>query len=131
MIEISPSYGKACITVFFLEVPAACLQLELAALKRRSLCKAFIVCMFYILHAITYETILNNVATEMEVNIVSVGNCDQNVLFKFNCIYGLVGWLFVSHVKYHKKIVDFTIRYALLSRIYRNVFKSRYDSRAR
>lgn len=40
----------------------------------------------------------------MEVNIVSVGDCDQNVLFKFNFIYGLVGWLLVSHVKYQQTI---------------------------
>lgn len=87
--------------------------------------------MFYILHAVTYEIILDKVGTEMEVNIVSVGNCDQNILFKFNFIYVLVGWLFVSHVKYHIKFVDFTIRYVFLSRIYRNVFKSKYDFRAR
>lgn len=47
--------------------------------------------MFFILYAVVYEIILNKVATEMEVNIMSVGNCDQNVLFKLNFIYGLVG----------------------------------------
>lgn len=87
--------------------------------------------MFCILHAVTDEIILNNIATEMEANVVSMGKCDQNVLFEFNFIYSLVGWHFLSHVKYHKKFVDFSIRYAFLSRIYRNVFKSRYDFRAR
>lgn len=33
--------------------------------------------MFYILHAVIYEIILNKAVTEMEVNIVSVGNCDK------------------------------------------------------
>lgn len=54
-------------------------------------------------HFVIYE-FSTEVAIEVEVNIVSIGNCGKNVLFKLNFIYGLVGWVFVSHVKCDKKL---------------------------